>query len=177
MRWIVLTRGGELATLAWFVKVRYTVQGRGNVLFAQSDLQGDGRPDVFAVFGDDLRLARHLRDDIFNYSIFAGGSDGGQPAPLMEATFESRDEAPGQIVESMQALDGSTLRLSFRELGLPRVYVREVRKGVMETGAFAVPSEYSLTINDRIPVGEPDKGPVSDAPPLGADLQNLRYAA
>jgi hypothetical protein len=36
MRWVVLTTGGEITTLAWFVKVRYTAQGGGSVLFARS---------------------------------------------------------------------------------------------------------------------------------------------
>ena len=63
MRWVVLTTNGEVTTLAWFVKVRYTAQGGGNVLFARSDLQGNGRDDVFAVFSDNLAMAEHLRDD------------------------------------------------------------------------------------------------------------------
>jgi len=63
MRWAVLTTKGEVTTLAWFVKVRYTAQGSGNVLFARSDLQGDGCDDVFAVFSDNLAMAEHLRDD------------------------------------------------------------------------------------------------------------------
>nr|NIO70367.1 hypothetical protein [Anaerolineae bacterium] len=41
MRWVVLTTDGESTTLAWFVKVRYTAQGGGTVLFARSDLQGN----------------------------------------------------------------------------------------------------------------------------------------
>jgi hypothetical protein len=56
MRWVVLTTDGKVTTLAWFVKVRYTAQGGGTVLFARSDLQGNGHDDVFAVFSDNLAM-------------------------------------------------------------------------------------------------------------------------
>ena len=69
MRWVVLTTDRQVTTLAWFVKVRYTVHGGGNVLFARSDLQGNGRDDVFAVFSDNLAKAAHLRDDVFSYTV------------------------------------------------------------------------------------------------------------
>ena len=175
MRWITLTHEDRTTTLAWFVKVRYTIYGTGNVLFARSDLEGDGRDDVFAVYGDDVGVAKHLRDHIFNYSLFAGTPDEPAPAPIRRAFFESRDDAPEEIVESMRAVDGTTFTLSFRGLGSPKAYVREVNDLVTEVGAFTEPSDFSLRINDRIPVGRPEVGPLAEAPPLGADLQNLRY--
>ena len=176
MRWVVLTTGGETSTLAWFVKVRYTVQGGGNVLFARSDLQGDGRDDVFAVFSDNPGLAEHLRDDIFSYTAFAGIPDQEiPPAPIIEAAFESQDHSPNHIIESMRAVDGTTLTLSLRNLGLPKAYVRAVNERLTEVGAFAVPAEFSLEINGVTPVGRPEAGPLAEAPPVGADVQNLWY--
>jgi hypothetical protein len=175
MRWIVLSTDGEVTTLAWFVKVRYTIQGNGTVLFARSDLQGNGRDDVFAVFSDNLPMAEHLRDDIFSYSVFAGAPDQTPPAPIVEATFESQNDFPNRIIESMRALDGTTLTLSFRDFGPPKAYVRAVNERLTEVGAFAVPAEFSLEINDTVPVGQPEVGPLAEAPPVGADLQNLWY--
>ncbi len=175
MRWVVLTTNGEITTLAWFVKVRYTAQGGGNVLFARSDLQGNGRDDVFAVFSDNLGLAEHLRDDVFSYTVFAGVPDQASPAPIVEATFESQDDFPDRIVESMRAIDGTTLTLSLRDLGPPKAYVRTVNENLTEVGAFAVPAEFSLEINSIVPVGQPEAGPLAEAPPVGADLQNLWY--
>ncbi|MFQ5811693.1 MAG: hypothetical protein ACE5I2_00640 [Anaerolineae bacterium] len=175
MRWVVLTTNGEVTTLAWFVKVRYTAQGRGNVLFARSDLHGNGRDDVLAVFSDNLAMAEHLRDDVFSYTVFAGVPDQTPPAPVVEATFESQDDFPNYIVESMRAVDGTTLTLSLQDLGPPRAYVRAVNEHLTEVGAFAVPAEFSLEINGVVPVGQPEVGPLAEAPPVGADLQNLWY--
>jgi hypothetical protein len=175
MRWVVLTTNGETTTLAWFVKVRYTVQGGGNVLFARSDLQGDGRDDVFAVFSDNLAMAEYLRDSVFSYTVFAGVPGQNPPAPIVEATFESQNHFPNYIVESMSAVDGTTLTLSLWDLGPPKVYVRAVNERVTEVGAFAVPAEFSLEINDTIPAGQPEAGPLAEAPPVGADVQNLWY--
>jgi hypothetical protein len=175
MRWIVLSTDGEVTTLAWFVKVRYTIQGNGSVLFARSDLQGNGRDDVFAVFSDNLAMAEHLRDDIFSYSVFAGVPDQTPPAPVVEATFESQNDFPNRIVESMRAVDGTTLTLSFRDFGPPKAYVRAVNERLTEVGAFAMPAEFSLEINGTVPVGQPEIGPLAEAPPVGADLQNLWY--
>jgi hypothetical protein len=175
MRWITLTQDGRTTTLAWFVKVRYTIYGTGNVLFARSDLEGDGRDDIFAVFGDDVGVAKHLRDHIFSYSVFAGAPDRNGPAPIRRAFFESKDDAPDEIVESMRAVDGTTLTLSLRGFGSPKAYVREVNELVTEVGAFSESDEYSLVINGCSPVGQPEAGPLADAPPIGADLQNLWY--
>jgi hypothetical protein len=175
MRWIVLTTDGEVTTLAWFVKVRYTAQGRGSVLFARSDLQGNGSDDVFAVFSDNLAMAEHLRDDIFSYTIFAGIPGQTSPATIAEATFESQNGFPNRIVESMRSVDGTTLTLSLRDLGPPKAYVRAVNEHVTEVGAFAVPAEFSLEINGVVPVGQPEMGPLAEAPPVGADVQNLWY--
>ena len=175
MRWIVLTHDDEISTLAWFVKVRYTIHGTGTVLFARSDLEADGCDDVFAVFGDDVAVAKHLRDHIFNYSVFAGAPDRNGPAPIRRAFFESQDDAPEEIVESMKAVDGTTFTLSLQGFGSPRAYVREVSDLVTEVGAFCEPEEYSLVINGCSPVGRPETGPLADAPPIGADLQNLWY--
>jgi len=180
MRWVVLTTDSQVTTLAWFVKVRYTAQGGGTVLFARSDLQGNGTDDVFAVFSDNLAMAEHLRDDVFSYTIFAGVPDQTPPAPIVEATFESQNDFPNRIVESMRAVDGTTLTLSLRDLGPPKAYVRAVNERLTEVGAFAVPAEFSaeniaLEINGVIPVGQPEVGPLAEAPPVGADLQNLWY--
>jgi hypothetical protein len=149
------------------------------VLFARSDLQGNGRDDVFAVFSDNLAMAEHLRDDVFSYTVFAGVPDQTPPAPIVEAAFESQDDFPNCIVESMRAVDGTTLvlslRLFLRDLGPPKAYVRAVNERLTEVGAFAVPAEFSLEINGVVPVGQPEVGPLAEAPPLGADVQNLWY--
>ncbi|MDH7487512.1 MAG: hypothetical protein QHJ81_14710 [Anaerolineae bacterium] len=175
MRWIVLTADGKAITLAWFVKVRYTAQGCGTVLFARSDLQGDGHDDVFAVFSDNLSMAKHLRDDIFSYTVFAGVPGQTPPAPIVEATFASQDDFPNAIVESMRAVDGTTFTLSFQDFGPPTAYVRAVNERLTEVGAFVVPARFSVEINGTVPVGRPETGPLAEAPPLGADLQNLWY--
>jgi hypothetical protein len=177
MRWVVLTTEGKATTLAWFVKVRYTARGGGSVLFARSDLQGNGRDDVFAVFSDNLAMAEHLRDDVFSYTVFAGVPGQIPPAPIVEATFESQDDFPDRIVESMRAVDGTTFTLSLRAFGPPKAYVRVVNERLTEVGAFVVPAEFSLEINGLVPVGRPEAGPLAEAeaPPVGADLQNLWY--
>ena len=175
MRWVVLTTDGKVTTLAWFVKVRYTAHGRGTVLFARSDLQGNGRDDVFAVFSDNLAMAEHLRDDIFSYTVFAGVPSQTPPAPVVKATFESQNDFPNCILESMRAVDGTTLTLSLRDLGPPKAYVRAVNERLTEVGAFAVPAEFSLEINGIVPVGQLEVGPLAEAPPVGADVQNLWY--
>ena len=63
--------------------------------------------------------------------------------------------------------------------GQPDYYAYELalaaRKVVTEVGAFAVPAEFSLEINGVVPVGQPEVGPLAEAPPVGADLQNLWY--
>ena len=175
MRWVVLTANGEVTTLAWFVKVRYTVQGGGTVLFARSDLQGNGIDDVFAVFSDNLAMAKHLRDDVFSYTVFAGVPGQTPPAPIVEATFESQNDFPDRIIESMTAADGATFTFSLRGFGSPKAYVRAVNECVTEVGAFAVPAAFSLEISGVVPVGQPEAGPLAEAPPVGADVQNLWY--
>jgi hypothetical protein len=175
MRWVVLTTDGEVTTLTWFVKVRYTAHGSGNVLFARSDLQGNGSDDVFAVFSDNLAMAAHLRDDIFSYTAFAGVPDQMPPAPIVEATFESQNDFPDRIVESMTAVDGTIFTFSLQDFGPPKAYVREVNERLTEVGAFAVPAGFSLEINGVVPVGQPEVGPLAEAPPVGADVQNLWY--
>ena len=155
--------------------VRTTTQGGGTVLFARSDLQGNGSDDVFAVFSDNLAMAEHLRDDIFSYTVFAGVPGQTPPAPLVEATFESQNDFPNSIIESMKVVDGTTLTLSLRNLGPPKAYVRAVNERLTEVGAFAVPAEFSLEINGVVPVGQPEAGPLAEAPPVGADVQNLWY--
>jgi len=175
MRWVVLTVDGNPATLAWFVKVCYTVEGFGNVLFVRTDIGGDGEPDVFAVYTDSLPVAQHLRDDIFDYTIFAGSAGRPSPASIVEATFESRDDGPHEVVESMSAEDGTEVVLSLRGLDAPTAYVRQVKERVTEVGAFAVPDEFALMINGRTPAGQPEMGPLAQAPPVGVDLQNLWY--
>jgi hypothetical protein len=175
MRWIALTTNGEITTLAWFVKVRYTVQGSGTVLFARSDLQANGEDDVFAVFSDNLSMAEHLRDDVFSYTAFAGVPDQTPPAPIVKAAFESQDDFPNHVVESMQAADGTTVTLSLRDIGPPKTYVRAVNERLTEVGAFGVPSAFSLEINGVVPVGELEAGPLAEAPPVGVDVQNLWY--
>jgi hypothetical protein len=175
MRWVVLTTNGQVTTLAWFVKVRYTVQGSGTVLFARSDLQGNGRDDVLAVFSDNPAMAEHLRDAIFSYTVFAGVPDQMPPAPIVEATFESQNDFPNCIVESMRAVDGTILTLTLQDFSPPKAYVREVNECLTEVGAFAVPAGFSLEINGAVPVGQPEAGPLAEAPPVGADVQNLWY--
>jgi len=186
MRWLVLTTNGEVTTLAWFVKVRYTALppappklggtgGSGSVLFARSDLQGNGTDDVFAVFSDNLAMAEHLRDDVFSYTVFAGVPGQSPPAPIVEAAFESQNDFPDCIVESMRAVDGTALTLSLRDFGPPKAYVRAVNERLTEVGAFAVPAAFTLEINGVVPVGQPEAGPLAEAPPVGADVQNLWY--
>ena len=190
MRWVVLTTNGEVTTLAWFVKVRYTALppgrppappklggtgGSGSVLFARSDLQGNGTDDVFAVFSDNLAMAEHLRDDVFSYTAFAGVPGQAPPAPIVEAAFESQNDFPDCIVESMRAVDGTALTLSLRDFGPPKAYVRAVNERLTEVGAFAVPAAFTLEINGVVPVGQPEAGPLAEAPPVGADVQNLWY--
>jgi hypothetical protein len=53
--------------------------------------------------------------------------------------------------------------------------VRAVNERVTEVGAFAMPAGFSLEINDAIPAGQPEAGPLAEAPPVGADVQNLWY--
>jgi hypothetical protein len=175
MRWVVLTTDGEPTTLAWFVKVYYTAKGSGTILFARSDLQGNGHDDVFAVFSDNPAMAEHLRDDVFSYTVFAGIPGQTPPAPIVGATFESQGEFPNDIVESMTAVDGTTLTFSLRDLGPPKTYVRTVNERLNEVGAFVVPAEFSLEINGIVPVGQPEAGPLAEAPAVGADVQNLWY--
>ena len=145
------------------------------MLFARSDLQGSGRDDVFAVFSDNLAMAEHLRDDVFSYTVFAGVPDQTPPAPIVEATFESQDNFPHHIIESMRAVDGTALTLALRDLGPPKAYVRAVNERLTEVGAFVVPAKFSLEINGIVPVGLPEVGPLAEAPPVGADVQNLWY--
>jgi len=177
MRWIALTTGGRVTTLAWFVKVVYTAYGAGTVLFCRSDLYGRGHDDLFAVFSDNLRMSRHLRDDVFYYSAFAG------TAPLVEATFESQDSWPHCIVEKMVAgapsggPGGTTLTLTFWDLGVPVAYLRQVDERLTEVGAYAVPGRFALAIDGVVPVGQAGVGPLAEAPPVGADLQNLWYSS
>jgi hypothetical protein len=175
MRWIALSVDGRVSTLAWFVKVCYTVHGCGTVLFVRCDLDGCGGDDLFAVFGDNLAVARHLRDEIFSYTAFAGVPGQSPPAPIIEASFESRGDYPDPIVESMRAADGTTLTLSFRDFGRPAAYVRSVSERLTEVGAYAQPGEFALEINGVQPAGRPEAGPLAEAPPLGADLQNLWF--
>jgi hypothetical protein len=175
MRWVMLTTDGQVTTLAWFVKVCYTAQGNGTVLFVRSDLQGNGRDDVFTVFSDNLVMAEHLRNDIFNYTVFAGVPGQTPPAPIVEAAFESQNDFPTSIVESMRAVDGTTLTLALQDFGPPKAYIRAVNERVTEVGAFAVPAGFSLEIKGVVPVGQPETGPLAKAPPVGADVQNLWY--
>ncbi len=168
-RWVVLTAGEEVTTFLFFVKVRYTEKGSGNVLFVRSDLQADGEDDVFAVFTDNPVMAEHVRDRIFYYTPFAGA------APIVEAQFRSSDDFPASIVEEMTASDGTTVRLAFYDLGEPQAAVRAVDEKIMEVLAFAVPADFELEINGVAPVGEVEQGPLAGVPPVGADLQNLWY--
>jgi hypothetical protein len=175
MRWIALTTNGKVTTLAWFVKVAYSAHGAGTVLFCRSDLHGRGQDDVFAVFSDNLRMAQHLRDAVFYYSAFAGS------APVVEASFHSQSAWPDQIEEKMVATaseggtGGTTLTLSFWELGAPTAYVRQVDECLTEVGAYAIPGRFSVAINGVEPLGRAEVGPVAEAPPIGADLQNLWF--
>jgi len=175
MRWIVLTTDGRVTTLAWFVKVGYTTYGAGTVLFCRSDLYGRGHDDLFAVFSDNLRMAQHLRDDVFYYSAFAG------IAPLVEATFDSKNSWPACIVEKMvvgapsSGKGGTALTLTFWDLGMPTAYVRQVDERLTEVGAYAVPGRFALVIDGVTPVGQAEVGPLAEAPPVGADLQNLWF--
>jgi hypothetical protein len=75
----------------------------------------------------------------------------------------------------MRAVDGTILTFSLRDLGPPKAYVRAVNERLTEVGAFAVPAEFSLEINGVVPVGQPEAGPLAEAPPVGADVQNLWY--
>jgi len=74
----------------------------------------------------------------------------------------------------MRAVDGRTLTFSLRDLGPPKAYVRAVNER-LTVGAFAVLAEFSLEINGVVPVGQPEAGPLAEAPPVGADVQNLWY--
>ncbi len=175
MRWVVLSKDERVTTFAFLVKVHYTVKGQGNVLFVQSDLAGDGKDDVFAVFGDNPIVARHLRDEIFNYTVFAVPPGEGTPAPIVEATFDTAGQVPLDTADSMEAADGTTFRLALFDFDLPVAYLRRVKGNVMEVGALARPSRFSLEINGVTPVGEPEIGPLAEAPPIGGDVQNLWY--
>jgi hypothetical protein len=175
LHWIVLTKGEEVTTFAFLVKVHYTAKGEGNVLFIRSDFSGDGTDDVFGVFSDNPALAQYLRDEIFNYTVFAGPPGQGSPAPIVEAAFECEGRVPVDTLDSMQAADGTTFSLALHEYDLPVAYIRRVRGNLMEVGACARPSHFSLQINGITPEGEPRLGPLAEAPPIGADVQNLWY--
>ena len=75
----------------------------------------------------------------------------------------------------MKAADGATLTLSLRDISPPKAYVRAVNERLTEVGAFGAPSAFSLEINGIVPVGQPEAGPLTEAPPVGADVQNLWY--
>lgn len=175
MRWIVLEHAGRVTTLAWFAHVHYTAHGAGNVLFARSDLYGSGQDDVFAVFSDNAAMAAHLRDDIFDYSVFAGGAGGPPPAPIVAAEFHAETDWPHCLLESMRAEDGTDVKLWFWNLGTPQVYVRAVNERITEVGTYSAPGRFQLEIGGIVPVGKAETGPLAGAPPLGADLQNLWY--
>jgi hypothetical protein len=175
LRWVVLTHDERVSTFAFLVDVHYTVEGKGNVLFVRSDLSGDGKDDVFTVFTDNERVAQYLRDEIFSYTVFAGPSGQGKPAPIVEATFKSSGQVPLDTVDAMKAADGTTFNLALFGYGHPVAYVRRVRENLTEVGAYARPSGYTLKINGRTPVGEPKKGPLEEAPPIAGDVQNLWY--
>lgn len=174
LRWLVLTYGGRVTTFLFFVKALYTPVGAGTVLFVQSDVEGRGRDDLFAVYGERVEVARFLRDEVWSYTVFAG-REGREPAPIRAARFDSVYEFPRRIEEHMSALDGTELTLSLAGFGSPRAYVRDVSPRLREVGAMAVPDRFELDINGRRPVGEPEIGPLSDAPPVGADLQNVWF--
>jgi len=175
LRWVVLSRDEEVTTFAFLVKVHYTAKGQGNVLFIRSDISGDGEDDVFGVFTDDAAVARYLRDEIFNYTVFAGRPGEGSPAPMVEAAFESVGQVPRDTVDRMEAVDGTTFILALQGFAVPVAYIRRVRGNLMEVGACSRPSSFSLEINGVTPVGEPNIGPLAEAPPIGGDLQNLWY--
>lgn len=177
LRWVVLSHDDRVSTFAFLVKVYYTVEGQGNVLFVRSDLCGDGKDDIFAVFTDNQRVAQYLRDEIFSYTVFAGPGSQGKPAPIVQATFESSGEVPLDTLDTMKASDGTTLNLALLGYEHPVAYVRRVRENLMEVGAFARPSTYTLKINGTTPVGEPKAGPLEEAPPVAGDVQNLWYLA
>lgn len=177
LRWVVLTHDDRVSTFAFLVQVHYTVEGQGNVLFVRSDVSGAGKDDVFSVFTDNPRVAQYLRDEIFNYTVFAGPGGEGEPAPIVEATFESSGAVPLDTVDKMKASDGTTLSLALSDYEHPVAYVRKVRENLMEVGAYARPSRYVLEINGVRPVGEPKAGPLEEAPPIAGDVQNLWYLA
>gem|GEM_PF-938894 len=177
LRWVVLTHNDRVSTFAFLVKVLYTSQGQGNVLFVRSDLSGGGKDDVFAIFSDNEAVAQHLRDEIFNYTVFAGPPGEGEPAPIVEATFESSGEVPLETVDRMKASDGTTFTLGMEAYESPVAYVRRVRGNLMEVGAYSRPSTYTLRINRVAPVGEPKAGPLEEAPPIAGDVQNLWFLA
>jgi hypothetical protein len=177
LRWVVLTYDDQVSTFAFLVKVHYTAEGQGNVLFVRSDVSGDGQDDVFAVFSDNERVARYLRDEIFSYTVFAGPAGEGEPAPVVQATFESSGDVPLDTVDRATASDGTTFSLALQDYEDPVAYVRTVRENLMEVGAFARPSSYTLEINGVRPVGEPEGGPLEEAPPIAGDVQNLWYLA
>ncbi len=174
LRWLVLTRDGRVTTFLFFVKALYTPVGAGTVLFVRSDIEGRGRQDLFAVYGERVELARFLRDEVWSYTVFAG-REGSEVAPIRTARFESVYEFPRCIEEHMTALDGTELTLSLAGFDSPKAYVRDVGPRLREVGAMAVPSRFELKINGRMPVGGLEVGPLSDAPPLGADLQNIWF--
>jgi hypothetical protein len=175
LRWVVLSEGEQVTTFAFLVKVHYTEKGRGNVLFLRSDISGDGEDDVFAVFSDHREVAQYLRDEVFNYTVFARPPGEGVPAPIVGATFESVGEVPQDTVERMQAEDRTTFTLALLEFDLPVAYTRVVKQGLMEVGALSRPSRFMLEINGVRPIGEPGVGPLAEAPPIGGDVQNLWY--
>jgi len=175
LRWVVLTHNDRVSTFAFLVKVLYTSQGQGNVLFVRSDLSGDGEDDVFAIFSDNEAVAQYLRDEIFNYTVFSGSPGESQPAPIVEAAFESSGDVPLDTVDRMKASDGTTFTLALEGYGSPVAYVRRVRDNLMEVGAYSTPSTCTLQINGTTPVGEPQAGPLEEAPPIAGDVQNLWY--
>lgn len=177
LRWVVLTHEERVSTFAFLVQVHYTKEGRGNVLFVRSDLSGDGEDDVFAVFTDNEAVAQYLRDEIFNYTVFAGPPGDGEPAPIVKATFESSGEVPLDTVDRMKASDGTTFTLGMEAYESPVAYVRRVRGTLMEVGAYSRPSTYTLQVNGVTPVGEPKAGPLAEAPPIAGDVQNLWFLA
>src|SRR4030042_3208903 len=177
LRWLVLTHDDRVSTFAFLVKVHYTAEGQGNVLFVRSDLSGDGEDDVFAVFTDHQAVAQYLRDEIFNYTVFAGPSGQGHPAPIVEATFERSGEVPLDTMDEMMGSDGTTFNLSLQGYEHPGAYVRRGRGTLMEVGGFARPAPYTLVINGVTRLAEPTAGPLEEAPPIAGDVQNLWYLA
>ena len=106
--------------------------------------------------------------------MFAGV---GRPAPanIERASFESTFDFPRCIAERMIAADGTEVTLALAEFGPPQAYVGDVSERVHEAGVFAVPKRFNLVINGRVPVGSLEVGPLKAAPPVGADLQNVRF--